>query len=92
MMLEFSGCRSQNCWNLKDRKLLVWLIAFSSFFFLNIFFSFSLLCVPCLCGLWLYPGEMLKLNPSYKAPPDYKPLLKEARVPIPVSHIKIVAF
>ncbi|CBI16489.3 hypothetical protein VitviT2T_007767 [Vitis vinifera] len=30
-------------------------------------------------------GEMLKLNPSYKAPPDYKPLLKEARVPIPVK-------
>ncbi|VVA23268.1 PREDICTED: splicing factor [Prunus dulcis] len=31
-------------------------------------------------------GEILKLNPSYKAPPDYKPLLKEATVPIPVSH------
>ena len=30
-------------------------------------------------------GEILKLNPSYKAPPDYKPLLKEARVPIPVK-------
>ena len=56
------------------------------------FFSFSLLCVPCLCGSWCYPGEILKLNPSYKAPPDYKPLLKEARVPIPVSHIRIVAF
>ncbi|KAJ4839604.1 hypothetical protein Tsubulata_040525 [Turnera subulata] len=30
-------------------------------------------------------GEILKLNPSYKAPPDYKPLLKESRVPIPVK-------
>lgn len=30
-------------------------------------------------------GEMLKLNPSFKAPADYKPLLKEANVPIPVS-------
>uniref|UniRef100_A0A2P2M8W4 Uncharacterized protein MANES_15G105700 n=3 Tax=Rhizophora mucronata TaxID=61149 RepID=A0A2P2M8W4_RHIMU len=30
-------------------------------------------------------GEILKLNPSYKPPPDYKPLLKEARVPIPVK-------
>lgn len=28
-------------------------------------------------------GEILKLNPSYKAPPDYIPFLKEARVPIP---------
>ncbi|KAJ0974374.1 hypothetical protein J5N97_016339 [Dioscorea zingiberensis] len=30
-------------------------------------------------------GELLRLNPSYKAPPDYKPLLKEAKVPIPVK-------
>ncbi|PON65186.1 Polyribonucleotide nucleotidyltransferase [Parasponia andersonii] len=30
-------------------------------------------------------GEILKLNPSYKAPSDYKPLLKEARVSIPVK-------
>ncbi|XP_021278549.1 splicing factor 1 [Herrania umbratica] len=30
-------------------------------------------------------GEILKLNPSYKAPADYKPLLKEAVVPIPVK-------
>ncbi|XP_077236295.1 RNA-binding KH domain-containing protein isoform X2 [Tasmannia lanceolata] len=30
-------------------------------------------------------GEILRLNPSYKAPPDYKPLLKEARVPIPLK-------
>ncbi|KAF2314514.1 hypothetical protein GH714_027202 [Hevea brasiliensis] len=30
-------------------------------------------------------GEILKLNPSYKAPPDYEPLLKEATVPIPVK-------
>ncbi|XP_044506026.1 proline-rich protein 36 isoform X2 [Mangifera indica] len=30
-------------------------------------------------------GEILKLNPSYKTPPDYKPLLKEAIVPIPVK-------
>ncbi|KAM0950098.1 putative K domain, type 1 superfamily protein [Dioscorea sansibarensis] len=28
-------------------------------------------------------GELLRLNPSYKAPSDYKPLLKEAKVPIP---------
>ncbi|KAL5765221.1 hypothetical protein ACOSQ2_017815 [Xanthoceras sorbifolium] len=30
-------------------------------------------------------GEILKLNPSYKTPPDYKPLPKEAIVPIPVK-------
>ncbi|XP_021821408.1 splicing factor 1 isoform X1 [Prunus avium] len=30
-------------------------------------------------------GEILKLNQSYKAPSDYKPLLKEATVPIPVK-------
>ncbi|XP_020583132.1 proline-rich extensin-like protein EPR1 isoform X2 [Phalaenopsis equestris] len=28
-------------------------------------------------------GEILRLNPSYKAPPDYKPLLKESKVLIP---------
>ncbi|CAA7045117.1 unnamed protein product [Microthlaspi erraticum] len=30
-------------------------------------------------------GEILELNPRYKAPPDYKPLLKEARLPINVK-------
>lgn len=30
-------------------------------------------------------GEILKLNPSYKAPTDYKPLFKEATVSIPVK-------
>ncbi|KAI3450880.1 hypothetical protein Pfo_007545 [Paulownia fortunei] len=30
-------------------------------------------------------GEILKLNPTYKAPADYKPLLKEAKVPIPIK-------
>lgn len=30
-------------------------------------------------------GEILKLNPSYKAPPDYKPSLKEAKVPVPIK-------
>ncbi|XP_022153803.1 branchpoint-bridging protein isoform X2 [Momordica charantia] len=30
-------------------------------------------------------GEILKLNPSYKAPPDYRPLLKEDRFPLPVK-------
>ncbi|KAL7594576.1 hypothetical protein Lser_V15G29272 [Lactuca serriola] len=30
-------------------------------------------------------GEILKLNPSYKAPADYKPLLKEAKVVIPIK-------
>ncbi|XP_039048538.1 splicing factor 1-like [Hibiscus syriacus] len=30
-------------------------------------------------------GEILKLNPSYKTPADYKPLLKAATVPIPVK-------
>lgn len=30
-------------------------------------------------------GEILKLNPSYKAPSDYKPLLKEAKVPVPTK-------
>ncbi|KAJ4785212.1 Branchpoint-bridging protein [Rhynchospora pubera] len=28
-------------------------------------------------------GELLKLNPSFKAPADYKPLLKEAKIPVP---------
>ncbi|KAJ6694628.1 RNA-BINDING KH DOMAIN-CONTAINING PROTEIN [Salix koriyanagi] len=30
-------------------------------------------------------GEILKLNPTYKVPLDYKPLLKEITVPIPVK-------
>uniref|UniRef100_A0A1J3D7R9 Branchpoint-bridging protein n=1 Tax=Noccaea caerulescens TaxID=107243 RepID=A0A1J3D7R9_NOCCA len=30
-------------------------------------------------------GEILELNPRYKAPPDYKPLLKGARLPINVK-------
>ncbi|WCJ32435.1 RNA-binding KH domain-containing protein [Euphorbia peplus] len=30
-------------------------------------------------------GEILKLNPSFKAPPDYEPLLKEATISIPVK-------
>lgn len=30
-------------------------------------------------------GEILRLNPSYKAPADYKPLLKESKVPIPIK-------
>ncbi|GMP91989.1 hypothetical protein CsSME_00042418 [Camellia sinensis var. sinensis] len=30
-------------------------------------------------------GEILKLNPSYKAPKDYKPLLKEAKVSVPIK-------
>ncbi|KAI3523487.1 hypothetical protein L1887_01656 [Cichorium endivia] len=30
-------------------------------------------------------GEILKLNPSYKAPNDYKPLLKEDKVVIPIK-------
>ncbi|CAA0834197.1 RNA-binding KH domain-containing protein [Striga hermonthica] len=30
-------------------------------------------------------GEVLKLNPAYKAPADYKPLLKEVKVPIPIK-------
>ncbi|XP_076923282.1 uncharacterized protein LOC143585361 [Bidens hawaiensis] len=30
-------------------------------------------------------GEILKLNPSYKALPDYKPLLKEDKVVIPLK-------
>ncbi|XP_058108524.1 proline-rich extensin-like protein EPR1 isoform X2 [Magnolia sinica] len=30
-------------------------------------------------------GEILQLIPNYKAPPDYKPLLKEAKVPIPLK-------
>ncbi|KAI3716514.1 hypothetical protein L1987_67436 [Smallanthus sonchifolius] len=30
-------------------------------------------------------GEILKLNPSYKAPSDYKPLLKEDKVVIPIK-------
>ncbi|KAL7116258.1 hypothetical protein ACP275_04G231500 [Erythranthe tilingii] len=30
-------------------------------------------------------GEILKLNPTYKAPADYKPILKEAKVPIPIK-------
>lgn len=30
-------------------------------------------------------GEILKLNPSYKAPSDYQPVTREATVPIPVK-------
>lgn len=30
-------------------------------------------------------GEILKLNPTFKAPADYKPLLKEAKIPIPIK-------
>ncbi|KAG6491313.1 extensin-like [Zingiber officinale] len=30
-------------------------------------------------------GEILRLNPSYKPPSDYKPLLKETDIPIPIS-------
>nr|VDD38832.1 unnamed protein product [Brassica oleracea] len=30
-------------------------------------------------------GEILELNPRFKAPPDYKPVLKEARLPIDVN-------
>ncbi|CAH8363115.1 unnamed protein product [Eruca vesicaria subsp. sativa] len=30
-------------------------------------------------------GEILELNPRFKAPPDYKPLMKEARLPIDVK-------
>jgi splicing factor 1 len=29
-------------------------------------------------------GEILQLNPGYKAPDDYKPLLKETKIPLPV--------
>ena len=34
---------------------------------------------------WEAIVEILKLNPSYKALADYKPLLKEVTVPIPVK-------
>uniref|UniRef100_A0A0E0LQ93 Uncharacterized protein n=1 Tax=Oryza punctata TaxID=4537 RepID=A0A0E0LQ93_ORYPU len=30
-------------------------------------------------------GEILHLNPGYKAPEDYKPLLKETKVPLPTK-------
>ncbi|XP_031492106.1 uncharacterized protein LOC116258834 [Nymphaea colorata] len=30
-------------------------------------------------------GECIKLNPSYKAPPGYKPVLREAKVPVPLK-------
>ncbi|KAL9263525.1 Splicing factor-like protein [Drosera capensis] len=30
-------------------------------------------------------GEILKLNPSFKAPSDYKPLMKEECIPLPVK-------
>lgn len=30
-------------------------------------------------------GEIIKLNPGYKAPSDYKPLMKEATVAIPIK-------
>ncbi|KAL6506566.1 hypothetical protein OROGR_024747 [Orobanche gracilis] len=30
-------------------------------------------------------GELLQLNPNFKAPADYKPPLKEAKVPIPIK-------
>ncbi|XP_062195567.1 extensin-like isoform X2 [Phragmites australis] len=30
-------------------------------------------------------GEILRLNPGYKAPDDYKPLLKETKIPLPAK-------
>ncbi|KQJ94735.1 atrophin-1 isoform X2 [Brachypodium distachyon] len=30
-------------------------------------------------------GEILQLNPGYKAPDDYKPLLKETKIPLPTK-------
>ncbi|KAK3120774.1 hypothetical protein QOZ80_8BG0641610 [Eleusine coracana subsp. coracana] len=30
-------------------------------------------------------GEMLRLNPGYKAPDDYKPILKETKIPLQVK-------
>ncbi|KAF7102267.1 hypothetical protein CFC21_103427 [Triticum aestivum] len=30
-------------------------------------------------------GEILQLNPAYKAPDDYKPLLKETKIPLPTE-------
>ncbi|KAL6519668.1 hypothetical protein OROHE_017358 [Orobanche hederae] len=36
-------------------------------------------------------GELLKLNPNFKAPADYKPLLKEAKVPIPTERVQVAA-
>lgn len=30
-------------------------------------------------------GEILQLNPAYKAPADYKPLLKETKIPLPTE-------
>jgi len=30
-------------------------------------------------------GEILQLNPGYKAPDDYKPLLKETKIPLPTE-------
>lgn len=56
--------------------------------FLFFSFNFSSLFIISSAALILSfydSGEILKLNPSYKAPPDYKPLLKESSVPLPVS-------
>jgi splicing factor 1 len=50
-------------------------------------------CYVWVDGIFLnFPGEILKLNPTYKVPPDYKPLLKETTVPIPVSHVWMAWF
>ncbi|EOA23614.1 hypothetical protein CARUB_v10016814mg [Capsella rubella] len=37
-------------------------------------------------------GEILELNPRYKAPRDYKPLLKEAKLPIDVKEHSVFRF
>lgn len=68
-----------NFWNLKNVKLLVCLVT-----------DLILLCpqiefLNAINRIFLDDtGEILKLNPSYKAPPDYRPLLKEDRLPLPV--------
>ncbi|KAL9273166.1 hypothetical protein AKJ16_DCAP09293 [Drosera capensis] len=37
-------------------------------------------------------GEILKLNPSFKAPSDYKPLMKEECIPLPETGVRIQVY
>lgn len=54
-------------------------------FILSSCLAFPLSVMTCSFFFFLIIGEILELNPRFKAPPDYKPVLKEARLPIDVS-------
>lgn len=85
-------------WNLKEEKLLVSEVFLSYCHLTASYFVGNVIqrSVPChvskiFCVIYLdcisSLGEILHLNPGYKAPEDYKPLLKETKIPLPVCKI-----